>query len=470
MIRSIDITRDALSVVLILLLMVAGSACQMQEGKKNTDNQEMDPSGISHPDWSRNAVIYEVNIRQYTPEGTFNAFEPHLPRLRQLGVDILWLMPVHPIGELNRKGSLGSYYSVKDYKAINPEFGTMEDLKSLVREAHEMGFHVILDWVANHTAWDHPWMQEHPEWYTRDSLGKVVSPFDWTDVAALDFDDKALWDEMVDAMRYWVVEADIDGYRCDVAGMVPTEFWNLARKELDRIKPVFMLAEAEVVEHHAAAFDMSYAWELHHIFNELAQGNKNANDLEEYFLRQDSVFPASAYRMTFITNHDENSWNGTVEERLGPAGPVMAVLSYTLPGMPLIYSGQEVGLNKRLAFFEKDEIDWQAGSATAAFYSELNGLKKNTQALWNGIYGGRMERVTTTHPEKVFAFTRTGADGLCVLVLANLSNEPVRVVPEGDLNLVGYTDLFTGEELYFGKERSLELSPWDYRVYVHPRF
>lgn len=278
--------------IFLLSLLILSFSCQNKD-KKNT----VDTEGVTHTEWSKNAIIYEVNVRQFTPEGTFIEFEKHLPRLKEMGVDILWLMPINPIGKKNRKGSLGSYYSVKDYKAVNPEFGNMDDLKNLVKKAHDLGMYVILDWVANHTAWDNKMIVDHPEWYTKDSAGNFVSPFDWTDVVDLNYENKALRDYMTGALKFWVEEADIDGYRCDVAGMVPVEFWDRARAELDKIKTVFMLAEAEEVKHHKNAFDMSYAWEFHHIMNEIAKGNKNANDAAEYFIKNDSVYPEDAYRM-----------------------------------------------------------------------------------------------------------------------------------------------------------------------------
>lgn len=446
------------------LLAFASVSCQ-QRGGSNADNTINVKEMAGPPDWSKSASIYEVNIRQYTPEGTFKAFEEHLPRLQELGVDILWLMPVHPIGEVKRKGGLGSYYSVKDYQTVNPEFGSLNDLKSLVRKAHEMGFHVILDWVANHTAWDHKWIKEHPDWYTHDSLGEIVYPFEWTDVADLNYNNKAVWEAMINAMKYWVAEADIDGYRCDVADKVPTEFWEKARIELDRIKPVFMLAEAEVAEHHNMAFDMSYAWELHSIFNKIARGEKNANDLEDYFVRQDSVFPASAYRMTFITNHDENSWTGTVKERMGPAANAFAVLSFTLPGMPLIYSGQEAGMKKRLEFFEKDEIDWSGLPQKMEFYAMLNILKEDSPVLWNGSYGGKMERIETSKSESVFAFLRTKKNEDPVLIITNLSGKNFNVSMKGSSHLGKWKELFSGASTVFSESSSIGLSPWSYRVY-----
>ncbi len=446
---------------LIAIFIIVSCAPKKKEVRKPVPPE----SFVVHPEWSKSANIYEVNIRQYTPEGTFTAFQQHLPRLKELGVKILWLMPVNPVGEKNRKGTLGSYYAVRDYKAVNPEFGTMDDFKQLVSKAHELGFKIILDWVANHTAWDNPWITEHPEWYTVDSLGKLVSPFDWTDVADLNYENKVLWDEMISALKFWITEADVDGYRCDVAGMVPNEFWERARKELDELKPVFMLAEAEQPDHHIRAFDMSYAWELHHIYNSIAKGEKNANDLMSYFNKQDTLFPTDAYRMNFITNHDENSWKGTEMKRMGEAVNTMAVLSYTLPGMPLLYSGQEVGLNKMLRFFEKDTIIWDVTSPLPEFYKKLNQLKKENQAIWNGQSGGILQRIKTSNDSVVFAFTREKESNK-VFTLTNLSANQILVKLTGDQFVGEYTELFSGDEKTFKKKSSVELTPWQYLVYI----
>ncbi len=458
--------RSTLFIGTVLLSVIFLFGCN-QTGQKNQEKEiasEVPEQYVAvAPEWSKNVNIYEVNVRQYTKEGTFKSFESHLPRLRNMGVDILWFMPIHPVGEKNRKGTLGSYYSVKDYKAVNPEFGTLDDFKSLVNTAHDMGFKVILDWVANHTAWDNQWIYDHPEWYTKDSLGNMIAPYDWSDVADLNFEDLSMREAMIDALRFWVSEVDIDGYRCDVAGEVPIEFWEQARKELDKIKPVFMLAEAEVVEHHNNSFDMSYAWELHHIFNDVAKGHKNANDIQSYFERNDTRFPAKAYRMAFITNHDENSWNGTIEERMGDAGHVLAVLSYTLPGMPLIYSGQEVGLAKRLEFFEKDQIEWDLNSPLFGFYANLNSMKKENEALWNGEYGGNMTRITTNVDDKVFAFIRNKGEN-SVMVIANLSGEKVKVEFSGQELAGDYTDVFTGKDFPLHESNNLDFGAWNYKI------
>jgi glycosidase len=433
--------------------------------KKEVKKQVPPESFVVHPDWSKSANIYEVNIRQYTPEGTFVAFQKHLPRLKELGVDILWLMPINPIGEKNRKGKLGSYYSVRDYFAVNPEFGNMQEFKELVSKAHELGFKIIIDWVANHTAWDNSWVTDHPEWYSTDSLGKMISPFDWTDVADLNYDNKDLWNEMIRALKYWVTEADIDGYRCDVASLVPTAFWEMARKELDQIKPVFMLAEAEQPDHHIHAFDMSYAWELHHIYNSIAKSEKTVKDLLNYFLKQDTLFPADAYRLNFITNHDENSWNGTEMTRMGDAVKTMAVLTYTLPGMPLLYSGQEIGMNKSLRFFEKDTIIWDNTSTLPLFYTLLNNLKKNNAALWNGMSGGRFQPLKTNLQPSVLAFIREKEENK-ILVLTNLSPVDVSVELTDKLINGEYTELFSGDEKIFKETLNVDLAPWQYFVYI----
>jgi len=421
-------------------------------------------SEVVTPEWAVDASIYEVNVRQFTPEGTFNAFAAHLPRLKELGVEILWFMPIHPIGELNRKGGLGSYYSVKDYKAVNPEFGTFDDFKNLVNQAHEMGFKVILDWVANHTAWDHPWMTEHPEWYNRDENGNVIAPFDWTDVADLKYENNMpLWEAMTDALKFWVREANIDGYRCDVAGMVPVEFWEQARVALDEIKPVFMLAEDEGERHlMKKAFDANYGWEMHHIMNHIAKGEQNASHMWTYFRKNDSIFPESSYRMYFTSNHDENSWNGTEFERMGEGTKAFAVLSYTVPGFPLMYNGQEVSLQKRLLFFEKDEIDWN-GADISGFYKTLNQLKKENPVLWNGSHGGKMRPVKTNNSSELFAFARK-KDNSKLFVFINMSASEISFTIEDDKAEGTFTDVFTTQEFELSKGTQLTLPAWGYLV------
>ena len=385
------------------------------------------PVSRSHVAWAKNANIYEVNIRQFTPEGTITAFEKHLPRLKRMGVKILWLMPVQPIGVKNRKGTLGSYYSIRDYTAINPEFGTMTDFKRMVRTAQGMGFKVILDWVANHTAWDHSWVTAHPDWYKRNAAGEVVSyNFDngreieyWTDVVGLDYKQDALWPAMIDAMKFWVREGGIDGFRCDVAMLMPEPFWARARTELDEIKPMFMLAEAAEPGLHARAFDATYHWKLQEQLVEIAQGKKTGDDLRRYYASPDPAFAPDAWRMNFTSNHDINSWHGHDGEKYGAGFEAFAVLAATLPGIPLVYGGQEGRLDKRIAFFEKDAIDWK-DYVRVPLYTRLLTLKAKHPALLNGTAGGTLAFAETGSPH-VVAFTRTKGRRK-LLVVANLSN------------------------------------------------
>ncbi|RZA30851.1 MAG: alpha-amylase [Lysobacteraceae bacterium] len=398
--------------------------------------QQSDAAPMAHAAWTHSANIYEVNIRQYTKEGTFNAFAQHLPRLRGMGVDILWLMPVQPIGVKNRKGTLGSYYAVRDYTAVNPEFGTMDDFKRLVKQAQGLGMRVIIDWVANHTAFDNPWTVQHKDWYLKDAKGELfpvtytegAEPEYWTDVTGLDWKQPGLWKGMRDALAFWVRETGIDGFRCDVAAKVPTAFWEGARAELERIKPVFMLAEAWQPALHERAFDMTYGWDTLGVFKDAAKGKADARTLRALFEQPPVAYPEHAYRMRFTSNHDENSWQGSDPEHYGPAFKAMAVLAATLPGMPLIYGGQEAGLDKRLAFFEKDPIAWRE-HPNGALYTWLLKLKHDNPALWNGQYGGTM-RVLETGNDKVFAFRRE-RDGNVVDVTVNLSSAPQRYTSSG---------------------------------------
>ncbi|HBH49398.1 MAG TPA: alpha-amylase [Bacteroidales bacterium] len=447
--------------VLYVLLAVVFFACTSQSTEQAEATKTTVQRTVETVEWAEDAIIYEVNIRQFTPEGTFTAFKPHIARLKDLGVDILWIMPIHPIGEKNRKGTLGSYYSVKNYKGVNPDFGTLDDFKTLVEEAHLNGMYVIIDWVANHTAWDHDWINENPDWYAKDSLGNMYYPADWTDVCQLNYDNEELHEGMIDALEYWVEEADIDGYRCDVAGMVPTKFWNKARIALDEIKPVFMLAEDEhTYDLMNSAFDMNYAWHMHHIMNQIAKGEESVKELVHYYERYDTIFPKSVYRMNFITNHDENSWNGTVFERLGDGVKTFAVMSYTIPGMPLIYTGQEAGNSKRLEFFEKDEVDW-SNEEYVPFYKSLAELKKENEVFWNGASGGDME-ILELSDTNVFAFKRVNADDEAVVLLNLSGDEKSIVLPEGMAG--AYKDFFTDETFILNAGEKISLAPWDYKV------
>lgn len=421
---------------------------------------------LTHPEWSKNATIYQINTRQFTAEGTFRAAEAHLPRLKAMNVDIVWLMPIHPIGEKNRKGTLGSPYAVRDYLGVNPEFGTLADLKHFVAAAHGLGMHVILDWVANHTAWDNPLVEQHPEWYQRDWKGdfRPTPWWDWSDIINLDYRQPGLRQYMTAALAYWVREADIDGYRCDVAGFVPVDFWDNARKELDAIKPVFMLAEWESRDLHAEAFDMTYGWTWYEAMHKIAQGKADLNALFGYYSWNESSFPPDCMRMLCVSNHDKNAWEGTGPEIFGPALDAAIVLSVVSDGMPLLYNGQEAGETKRLKFFEKDPIVWQ-DHPHGALYTKLFALKHANTALWNARWGALMVHVPTSAPTEVFAFVRQN-DKDKVFAVFNFSAKTQTVTFSEAPHPGAYTDYFSGESVQVTPSTTLKLEPWAYRVFV----
>lgn len=422
-------------------------------------------SEVVHPAWTKNATIYEANIRQHSKEGSFQKFEEYLPELKKMGVKVIWLMPINPIGEKNRKGPLGSYYAVRDYKGVNPEFGTPADFKKLVKSIHAQGMYVIIDWVPNHTAWDHPWAEKHPEFYKKDKDGKFVPPVpDWADVIALDYSNQQLRKEMLEAMRFWLTEYNIDGFRCDVAAMVPTDFWNDTRKELDKTKKVFMLAEAHEFELHEKAFDMTYGWQYKDLFNEIAQGKKSVKDLDAYLNGEEKHYHPDAYRMLHITNHDLNSWEGTEFVRLGDAVETFLVLSNIMKGMPLMYSGQEAGNNKALNFFERDPIEWKA-HPFKQLYTKLFQLKKTNKALWNGLAGGEMQRIHTGADEHVFAFTRE-KDGNKIVAIFNLSNKAQTADIQSALAKGKLRDINSGAKAPQGANVKFNLKPWEYKVFA----
>ena len=428
-----------------------------------------------------NSVVYELNIRQATVEGTFAAAEKYLPELKDMGVDILWLMPVSPIGIEERKGSLGSYYSIIDYKAINPEFGTMEDFDHFLATAHDLGMKVIIDWVANHTSRDANWWNEgKKDWYVMDdSTGLPIVEYDWTDIAKLNYDNEEMRLAMLDALKFWI-EKGVDGYRCDVAMNVPGNFWANAWKEIRKINPdVYLLAEGEEQWLHRCGFEATYAWELHHIFNAMAKGGsetknvagdgtiktdaKSVKDLKEYLVRDDEKYPAPAMRLMFTSNHDENSWAGTEMERMGDAHKTFAALTFVLPkSQPLIYTGQEIGLDRRLAFFEKDSIeelvDLEYGKEYREFYKNLCAFRHDNSALAAGKDVAPMTIIEEA-PEAVLAFTRQNEENY-VFCVFNFSAEPQTfVVAEA---VAGEYHCACGKDITLEAGESLELAPWQF--------
>lgn len=412
-------------------------------------------------------IVYEVNIRQYSKEGTFKAVTNDIKKIKELGVEILWLMPIHPIGKEKRKGGLGSYYSISDYKGINPEFGDNEDLKELVEEAHANEMIVIMDWVANHTAWDHSWIDNNPDYYTKGNDGKITDPINpdtgeswgWTDVADLNFENSDMRSEMIDAMKYWIEEFDIDGYRCDAAHSCPVDFWKESINELRKIKNVFMLAESDPFNvggfELINSFEMSYNWQGHHILNEISKGHKSAKDLKDNINRDLSIYEDNHILLNFTSNHDENTWAGTVFDRMGDSYLTMSVLTYVIPGIPLLYNGQEYSLNKRLEFFEKDFIP-KENTELVEFYNKLGKIKRNNKALH--FSKETKFDIKNSIDDDIFILERT-LDNESVLFISNLSKMAKSINHGLDGN---FENLLNGELIKLSSKQNLEFNSWDY--------
>jgi glycosidase len=447
------------SLLIVMLAMIV--SCKTETKQVNAEIAET-IAPISN-EILESAVIYEANIRQYSEEGTFNEFTKDIPKLKELGVKIIWVMPIYPISTTKSKGTLGSYYAISDYTKVNPEFGNLEDVKNLVKTAHENGMYVILDWVANHTGWDHVWLKEHPEYYTKNDAGEITHTVgtDWTDVADLNYDNQQMRAEMLEDMKYWLKEADVDGFRCDVAGMVPVDFWEHTVTELKKIKPIFMLAEAWEPELLKNAFDMAYGWDTHHRMNHIAKGEESVKQWDARMAQIDTLYAKDDILMNFVTNHDENSWNGTVKERMGDASELMLALSYCAPGMPLIYSGQEYDLNKRLLFFEKDTIIKQKGKVWPVL-EKLGKLKNTNKALNGGKNPASYTRINALNNENVLIFTRE-KEGEKLTFMGNLSNKEVNFAfkKEGES-----TDYFTNETLVFKGENNQNFKPWEFKILI----
>ena len=422
-------------------------------------------SQFKPPDWVQNTNIYEVNVRQYTAEGTFNAFVRELPRLKDMGVHTLWLMPIYPIGKENRKGTMGSYYSIQNYREVNADHGTADDFKNLVTQAHSLGFKIVLDWVANHTAWDHVWTISQPEFYSRGNNGNFRPPFpDWADVIHLNFDNKNLWNAMIAAMKFWITEFDIDGFRCDMAHLVPLDFWKQARKELDTVKPLFWLAETEEANYQEA-FDAILTWEFLHKMESYWRGETDIAGIETVLKKYDTVFSPEGLRVYFTSNHDENSHSGSEYERMGDAAIAFAVFCATWKGIPLVYSGQELPNKKRLAFFEKDIIDWMGTNKLQNFYKTLLNLHSTNPALRAGGSNVNIWRIKTSESKNVFAYLRKNG-GREVLVILNLSSENDLDVEFLDAKVTGtFKNVFSEDANDFTTEKKIEMQAWEYLVY-----
>lgn len=447
------------------MTMMQALSCKQAPAVKEAEKMS---TRVTPPDWSKNANIYEVNIRQYTPEGTLKAFTRHLPRLKKMGVDIVWLMPIHPISIPKRKGTLGSYYAVSDFRAINPLFGDHKDFKQLVDSAHAQGMYIIIDWVPHHTGWDHPWIKDHPAYYNTNNKGEIRDPINeetgepwgWTDVAELNLSNPDMRRQIIDDMIFWIEDYQIDGFRVDHAHGVPPDYWDEVSKTLAGLqKPIFMLAEGEEPYlRNDSSFVAGYAWKFHHMMNDIARGEKSVNYLDTILDNERKNY-TYGYDMYFTSNHDENSWAGTEFERMGDGHKAFAALSITIDGIPLLYSGQEEPLKKRLAFFEKDTIPFSKYEYEE-FYSTLLNLKKKNKALWNGDHGGISKRINTS--DRVYAFVRE-KDGDQVVGIFNLSNKPQTTQLSVDVKSLD--EIFSGKDSEYTQGQTISLAPWEFLIY-----
>ena len=463
---------------LLSLLLVTSCKKEVKQETPQPETKEETTASIAPvtKDMMESAIIYEANIRQYSPEGSFEVFTRDIPQLKELGVKVIWLMPIFPISETKRKATggkfasefpeeeqskyLGSYYAVTDFTKINPEFGTIEDFRKLVKTAHDNDIYVILDWVPNHTGWDHSWLKSNPEYYTQNDKGEVIHPegTDWTDVADLNYDNKDMRKEMIEDMSYWITEEGVDGFRCDVAGSVPTNFWEEAIPQLRAQKDLFMLAEAWEPElMKGDLFDMAYGWDTHHVMNHIAQGKEGVEAWDKRMNTIAELYEDNDILMNFVTNHDENSWNGTIKERMGDAAEAFTALSYVAPGMPLIYSGMEYDLDHRLKFFEKDSIQKTKGDMWYLL-KNLGKLKASNAATHGGKEAATYQRLDSE--KNVLMFERSkGKDTL--LFIGNFSESSKLVpIPKGE-----FVDGLSVQKIRY-VNKPINLKPWEYKILI----
>jgi cyclomaltodextrinase len=413
--RTIKISlRLCVSAVMLVALTLAQAPPSRDFSKENARSSQ---------DWIRDAVIYQIFPRQYSATGDFNGITKDLDRLKSLGVDVLWLMPIHPIGEAKKKGTIGSPYAVKDFYAINPDYGTAADFKRLISESHRRGMKVIIDIVANHTAWDSV-MMKTPAFYTRNDKGEIIPPVpDWADVADLNYENPELRKYMIDMLKFWVRDFDLDGFRCDVAGFVPTDFWETARAEVDKIKAdTLWLAEWESPDLHPKAFNLDYSWAMHAMLDKVLHGQMPAYELRKVWEDQASKFPKGTLKMRFSDNHDERR----AIARFGEKGALAAqAFVFALDGVPLVYNGMEAGDTTESgapALFEKRPIFWQFGERRpeiVKFYPAMISLRKSSNALRRG----ELTWLKNSDEARVITFSRKAGNEE-IIVAINMSSTP----------------------------------------------
>ena len=444
---------------ILILILTFSLACCRSNKWSNLDASQIN----GHPAWMMQGNIYEVNVRQYTPEGTFNAFAKHLDRLKAMGVETIWFMPINPISKLDRKGTLGSYYAVSDYTAINSEFGTFDDFKKLVQAIHDKGMKVLIDWVPNHTGADHRWITEHPEFFVKDNSGKAAVAFDWADTRQLDYKNPIMQDSMIAAMKFWVKGTNIDGFRCDVAWNVPASFWNKSIPQLRKMKNLFMLAEGDSTYLPKSGFDAVYPWHMFKMMEKVAKGEKTALALDSINKENEMLYPANTIQMYFTSNHDENSWNhadfGTFP---GAVHAPFAVFSQTMKNsVPLIYSGQEEPVLRALEFFEKDPITFK-NFEREKFYKTLLELRKRNEALSANT---SFKKVLVGDEKAVYAYVREKGNKKVFVILNFSGIEQSVSLKESSLLGKAYNVFEEKEVLLNAKERKMK--PWGYEIYEY---
>ncbi len=422
-----------------------------------------------HPAWCERATLYEMNVRQLTPEGTLQAAARRLSFLRAMGIDAVWLMPVQPIGERDRKGTMGSCYSVRDYCAVNPEFGTLADFDAFVAESHRLGMRVVLDWVADHTARDARWLAERPaDWYERDAADEPLVPWDWSDTAKLDYANRAVWEGQFEAMRFWAESHAVDGFRCDMAMLMPPDFWHETARRLRALRPeLFLLAEAEepwLFDH--GTFDACYGWELFHLLEDVARQRVRVTAVRAWLESDRTRYPQEAIRLLFTSNHDENAWNGTARARMGAAAEIMTLFTFVAPGcMPLIYTGQEVGYDHSFAFFERDPIPeaLYVPDATTELYRKLCRMRRLNPALAAGDAGGSWVEIRNNAEDCLMILVRERGRN-CVVAIMNLSPYTIHADYRTGIYAGPYSDALSGERVEWPGHVECDMEGWSYRV------
>lgn len=447
--------------ILILSFLLTFSLGYCNKYDQPLSSQIRNTAGI--PVSAKNKVIYEINVRNYSNEG-FKGVTKDLKRIKDLGIDIIWLMPIHTIGLEKRVNTLGSPYSIKDYKAINPEFGNETDFRALIAAAHALKIEIYMDWVANHTSWDHLWITEHLDYYSSLHGQQPYSPNGWNDVAQLNYDNPQMREAMIDAMKYWVQNFAIDGYRCDAVAFVPLDFWKQAKTQVDAVRKISWLAEGDQLE-YMSVFDYDYAWDFSHQLNKFGSGS----DVLGLIQACKQLFQNPTYsqkgRMVYLTNHDLNAHDGTEMVRYRANVLPLSVLYFTIYDMPLIYNGQEIGLNKSMSLFDYDPVQWEpVNRQYLNLFKKLTRLKRTQIALEDGANRGAL-KIFKTNAENVFVYSRKRGNNE-VLVMLNFNETAVDIKFADELPMGSFANYLSGGKRTFNANEGTVLMEKGYAIFI----